>query len=262
MAHRLEQRRRQILELLAQSRICSPIQLASATQVSTETIRKDLDALANEGIIIKVHGGVALADGGPPNEIPFDLRATRHKREKRQIAHAALQLLSSGDSVILEACTTNLELAKALTVRPELLETLVIITNSLPIATLFDSGRKCRKLFFLGGWVNPEQYNAHGNQTAEMLKNFCVSKAFLSGAALGPDYMISAYYDDDALFQRAAIQAAKQTILMIDHSKFDQVAILSVAPLSKVDYLVSNKHLPPRELDDITNGMGVQWVQA
>lgn len=260
MASRLNARRQQILDLLAQSPICSPIQLSDATKVSSETIRKDLDALANEGLIIKVHGGVALAATNA-NEIPFDLRATRHAQEKKLIAHAAVQLISSGDAIVFEGCTTNLELARALTATPEMLETLVVITNSLAIASLFDSGRKCRRFFFLGGWINADQYNAHGNHTANALKDFHVNKAFISGAALSENYILSAYYEDDALFQKAAIQAAKQTILMVDHSKFGEAAILSVATLSEVDYLVTNKQLSPQEKNELST-IGVHLIQA
>lgn len=254
-------RRQQILNALKQSPICSPLQLAEMTGVSTETIRKDLDALSANGQIIKVHGGVALA-ATDTHEIPFDLRVTQHAAEKAAIAKAALQLVVPDDVIILEGCTTNLELARALTANLELLESLVVITNSLPIAALFGSGYMCHKFFFLGGWINPLQYNSHGNQTAAMLEGFHLNKAFLSGAALSDDYVISAYYDDDLLFQRAAMKAAKQTVLMLDHSKFGQSAILAVAPLSEVDYLVSDKRLSTQEHADITKRLDVRWVQA
>lgn len=242
MSEKLAARRKEILKLLSQVPISSTQQLAAETDVSTETMRKDLDALADEGLIIKVHGGVALA-GGHVNEIPFDLRARRNVAEKRRIAQTALNLLKPDDSIVLEGCTTNLELAKALGFKPELLGTLVIITNSFSIASALEFGRKCRKLFFLGGWVNPQQYGSHGYQTTQMLSDFHVNKAFISGAALTDEYVLTGYYDDDVAFQKMAIQSASETILMIDSSKFGQAAILSVAHLSAVDWLVTDKAL-------------------
>lgn len=260
MASKLQTRRRYILDLLAQSPICSTLHLAKATNVSSETIRKDLDVLANEGLILKVHGGVALANMGE-DEIPFDLRKTRHAKEKKQIAKKGIQLISSGDSILLEGCTTNLELAKALCAYPELLESLTIITNSLAITSVFDGGRLCHKLFLLGGWINVEQYASHGHHTASAIELFHVKKAFLSGAALSENYMISGYYDDDVLFQTAALKIARQTILMLDHSKFEQTAILSVAHISKVDYLITDKQLSDQEKKEITD-FGVQILQT
>lgn len=194
-------------------------------------------------------------------EIPFDLRATRHAEEKKKIATAAIQLISPGDAIILESCTTNLELAKALTANSELLETLVVITNSIAITSVFESGRRCSKLFLLGGWVNADQYAAHGNHTATMLKDFHVNKAFISGAALSENYILTGFYDDDVIFQKTAIEAAKQTVLMLDYSKFEQTAILSVAHLSNIDYLVTDKKLDSQAKAEIA-GLGVKLVEA
>lgn len=240
MASRLDARRKKILDLLAQVPISSTMQLADATDVSTETMRKDLDALAEEGLIIKVHGGVALSNANA-SEIPFDLRATRNVAEKRSIAKAAIHLIEESDSIVLESCTTNFELAKALTSQPELLETLVVVTNSFSIATVFDGVCRCKKLFFLGGWVSSAQHSTKGYQTAKMLNDFHVNKAFISGAALTEDLVLSGYYDDDVEFQKMAINSSEETVLMIDSSKFRQAAILSVAHLSELDYLVTDK---------------------
>jgi DeoR/GlpR family transcriptional regulator of sugar metabolism len=240
MAGKPDMRRKKILNILARAPISSPTQLAETVKVSSETMRKDLDALALEGLIIKVHGGVALTNM-TASEIPFDLRVTMNAEGKKRIARGALCLIQKNDSILLESCTTNLELAKALTLEPELPETLVVITNSFSIATVFEGGRKCRKLFFLGGWVHPAQYSVQGYQTVKMLGDFRINKAFISGAALSEDLILTGYYDDDVAFQKSAIASAKESILMIDSSKFGQAAVLSVARLSDLDYLVTDK---------------------
>lgn len=246
MSSKLDKRRMQILSILSDVPISSTQQLAEAAKVSNETMRKDLDMLSDEGLIIKVHGGVALANSNV-NEIPFDLRATKNIEQKKRIAKKAISLIEVGDTIILESCTTNLELAKELAQNPELLETLIIITNSFSIASVFDGGRKCEKMFFLGGWVNPKQYSTMGHKTAAMLKDFHVSKAFLSGAALSRQFILTGYYDDDVEFQKNALTAAGKVILMIDSSKFEQTAIFNVAPLSMVTYLITDKELTKEE---------------
>lgn len=260
MSEKLAVRRKAILALLSQMPISSTQQLAVATDVSTETMRKDLDALADEGLIIKVHGGVALSSSYV-TEIPFDLRVTRNTVQKRRIAQKAVTLIAPDDSIVLESCTTNLEMAKALILNPALLETLVVITNSLPIATTFKAGQKCRKLFFIGGWVNPKQYASLGYQTTQMLSELHVNKSFISGAAMTEDNMLTGYYDDDVAFQKAAIRAAKETILMMDSSKFMQAAILSVTDMSEIGYLVTDKVLTVEE-SKAFYAMGVQVLEA
>lgn len=251
MNSKSDKRRQLILSILADVPISSTQKLAEETGVSSETIRKDLDALADDGRIIKVHGGVALANNNI-NEIPFDLRATRNIDLKKRIAEQAVLFIQPEDTILLESCTTNLELAKKLLQDPPLLDTLIIITNSFAIATVLEYGGKCRRMFFLGGWVNNKQYSALGHKTAEMLRDFHVSKSFISGAALSSQLILSGYYDDDVEFQKNAIAAAQETILMIDSSKFGQTAIFTVAPLSQFDYLITDKTLAMDEQSYLT----------
>lgn len=243
MRNKLDKRRKEILSILSEVPISSTQQLADLTSVSNETIRKDLDVLADEGLIIKVHGGVALASAHA-NEIPFELRAATNWAEKRRIAKKALPLIEAGDTLLLESCTTNLELAKELVRNPELLESLMVITNSFSIAAAFDNGRKCKRIFFLGGWINPFQYSVLGHKTAAQLRDFHVSKAFLSGAALSSQFILGGYYDDDVEFQKNALTAAQKAVLMIDSSKFDRTAVFSVAHISRFNYLVTDRDLP------------------
>lgn len=246
MNNKLNKRRQQILSILADVPISSTQKLAEATKVSNETIRKDLDALADEGRIIKVHGGVALANDNI-DEIPFDLRATRNIDLKKRIAEQAVLLIQPEDTILLESCTTNLELAKKLLQDSKLLDTLIVITNSFSIATALEYGSKCKRMFFLGGWVNNKQYSALGHKTAKMVEDFHVSKSFISGAALSSQFVLSGYYDDDVEFQKKAIAAAQETVLMIDSSKFGQTTIFTVAPLSQFDYLITDKSLEMEE---------------
>lgn len=252
MISKLDKRRKQIFAILSKVPISSTQQLANLTKVSNETMRKDLDALSDEGLIVKVHGGVALATGNNV-EIPFDLRASKNVVQKKAIAHRAVSLIQPNDTILLESCTTNLELARELVKQPELLETLIVVTNSFSIVSIFDGGRKCRSMFFLGGWIHTSQYSASGQITAETLKAFHLSKAFLSGAALSNQFILSGYYQNDVDFQKNAISAADEIILMIDSSKFGQNAVFSVSPLSAFDYVITDKDLSPEESAQIEN---------
>ena len=161
----------------------------------------------------------------------------------------------------MESCTTNLELAKELVLDPELLETLIIITNSFAIASTFDGGRKCKKMFFLGGWVHTQQFSCLSYQTVSLLKEFHVTKAFLSGAALSENYIVTGYYDEDVAFQRALLAATQKSILMIDHSKFNHAAVFSVAPLADFDYLITDKELSEEALSYI-NEHDITYIRA
>lgn len=260
MKTKLDIRRNTILNILAKVPISSTQELAKSTGVSTETMRKDLDALAEEGLIIKMHGGVAIA---APNaaEISFDSRIKKNIVGKRKIAGKAISLINENESLILESCTTNLELARALLTRPELLSTLSVITNSFSIVSLFEGGRLCQSLFFLGGQANAAEHCCQGQQTVQMLTQFHVSKAFISGAALSEQLILAGYNEHDIAFQKNAIQAADQTILMVDHKKFGTPAIYSVCSLDEIDYLVTDKELSKSELE-VLDGLQVTCLLA
>ncbi len=260
MISKLDKRRNDILTILSKVPISSTQQLAEEINVSSETIRKDLDFLAEEGLILKVHGGVALA-GANVAEIPFDLRTVKNAEAKKAIAKKAIALIDYQEIIILESCTTNLELAKELDHHPELLETLTIITNSFSIASIFDGGKKCKRLFFLGGWVNTKQYSCKGTQTTNTLNNFHVSKAFLSGVALSDDFILSGFYEDDVAFQKATIKAAHESILLLDYSKFNKTAIFSIAPINAFDTLITNKILSEEEQEQLFQNK-VNYIQA
>lgn len=239
MKSSVQQRRDAILKILSQIPISTTLELAQQTNVSCETIRKDLDALSKAGVIIKVHGGVALANS-EPGEAPFDIRTSVNTEQKIKIAKAAVRLITPGNSIILESCTTCLELCKILLTQPELLETLIIITNSFSIATLLEGGKHCKKLFFLGGWCNSTEHATRGYHTTKFLDDCHVDIAFISGAALGKDMTLTSYLEEDMIFQRQALKSAQQTILLMDKAKFKNSAFFSVCPITAIHYVVTD----------------------
>jgi len=251
MNPKVKQRREQILDLLSKVPISSTPELAAKTNVTTETMRKDLDFLVEDGKIVKVHGGVALAN--PVSEFHFDQRIKKNADLKLKIAKTAATLIKEGESLLLEGCTTCLELAKVLATKEELLKTLVIFTNSLEIATLLSQDPKCQKLFLLGGWINLEQYASQGYLTTKIMQNIHVNKAFISGAAINQNLVVTAYNDDDMAFQQAALQCAEETFLLMDSSKFGTTAVLTVAPLSQMKYLVTDKKLSSESAKEIAS---------
>ena len=94
-----------------------------------------------------------------------------------------------------------------------------------------------------------------------MLKDFYVSKAFLSGAALSTEFILTGYYQDDVEFQKNALSAAQEIILMIDSSKFGQTAVFAITSLSAFDYLITDKALSSEESSYLENAH-VRYIPA
>ncbi len=239
-------RQQEILKELEAAPMIPVAELAETLQVTMVTIRKDLEVLEKKGLIVRIHGGAALAGrSGAP--IPYSLRETIHKSGKKQVARAACSLIHEGDSILLESSTTTVALCHALLEREELLGTLTIITNSFYIAQLLKFGELCRKFFFLGGWSMPAEGATQGLFTAESIRSFCVDCAFLGGAALNRDFMLSAYYESDMYFQKTAIEGAKSTAVLLDSSKYPTSGLFVVSDMAAVDYLVTDIHFTDQE---------------
>lgn len=237
--NKAEERYCEIIEILKRNPIVTVSEFAEYLSVSPETIRKDLNVLADKGQVMRIHGGAALA-GDKTVISPFQFRETVNQREKQALAYAAGDLIKPGDSLIIESSTTMVELVKILLERPELLKTLTIVTNSVHIVTLLEMGALCARLFLLGGWMRESEQSTQGQITAAELKNFHVDKCLLSGAALGKNLFLTSFYEDDMLFQKQAMKSASQTILLLEAGKYPSTAVLAVAPLTQFDRLVTN----------------------
>ena len=242
---KIKARRQSIVKLLESAPMIPVSELAGLLGVTKETVRKDLTALEEQGLVVWRHGGAALTERNAA-PIPYALRESFHKEGKRQIARAACALLQEGDSLLLESSTTTMALCQELLERPELLKTLTIVTNSFYITQLFEMGGLVKRLFFLGGWLTCSEGATQGQYTYEALQQFHPDKAFLSGAALNEEMQLTAYYENDMYFQQEAIRCAQCTILLLDKAKYLSTGLFAVSDLKSVRYLVTDAELPER----------------
>lgn len=234
-----EERYNEIIKILKNNPIVTVSEFANWLSVSPETIRKDLNILADRGQVIRIHGGAALS-GDQTVISPFHLRKTVNQEEKQALALAACDMIEPGDSLIIESSTTTTELVKILLERKNLLETLTIVTNSVHIVTMLEMGALCARLFLLGGWIRESEQSTQGQLTSEELKNFHVDKCLLSGAALGKNLFLTSFYEEDMLFQKQAMKSASQTILLLEAGKYPSTGVLAVELLTQFDRLVTN----------------------
>lgn len=266
-----EQRREKLLELVRARGFVAITDLRSELEVSESTIRRDLDSLESSGEVRRTHGGVFYAGGGAATRIFADRRANAWER-KRQVARAASELVEDGDTLLLDGGSTTYELARQLVGRP-----LQIVTNSLPLANLFATNDQV-DLVVLGGYVHSRTGVTLGPYANSMLNSLNVQKAFLSIA--GAD--TRGYYNSNLLLvetERAMMQAADQTIIVADSSKFGRSSLARLCQLHEVDAVVSDSGLsrhwqqrlgqagvrlvlaaPLEQEDDQTEGAGAQTV--
>ncbi len=255
----MENRCQRILDILEQGGAASVTKLAASLGVTKETIRKDLQFLASQDKISRIHGGAALANAAPA--MPFAERENLDTTEKRFVATAASRLVEAGDSILIEASTTNLLLCQALCQDEERLRTLTVVTNSVRMLQVLGGGAKCRMLFFLGGQMDTEEGRTSGRLTVSALQTFRVTKAFLSAAALDRQMRITSFRESDMLFQRQAIACADKTYVLLNRSKFPSSGLFPVCSVEEVSGLVTDAPFDGR-LGDYLAQHQVEWVRA
>lgn len=255
--NKAEERYYGIIEILKLNPIVTVADFAQCLSVSPETIRKDLNVLAEKGLVKRIHGGAALAAEKLAAEklaaSPVHSQDTDVPKERQAIAKAACGLINPGDSLIIESSPMMVELAKALAVQRELLRTLTIVTNSIDIVTLLDMGKLCGRLYLLGGWMDQDRRSAQGQLTAGELKMFHVDKCLLHGTALGKNLVLTSFYEEDMLFQKQAMKSASQSVLLLEADRYPSTAVLGVASLLQFDCMITNISFDEEQQERLEN---------
>ena len=210
-------------------------QLVETFHTSAETIRRDLTFLAANGKIQKIHGGaIALRNFG---EGPFAQRMLLNSQAKRLIAQQVRRLVSPGDSLFIDTGSTTLAIAEELTT----IDDLTVITNSTEVARVITSANKTVQMFLLGGNYIEDNRQTCGTMAVKQLEGFHCNIALLTAGAVAAEAGVMDYSHDEAQIASAMIEHSDKVLLMVDASKFDQVAPFVVAPFDRIDTLVSDQ---------------------
>ncbi len=235
----VEERRRQVLDLVKQRGFMTLADLAREMDVSEATVRRDLNHWHTLGVLKRIHGGVMVVEDG--SSLPaLEARLTSQVTEKRKIARAAVARIQNGDAILLDGGTTTLEVARNLVGRP-----LQIVTNSLPIANLFANSRET-DLVVLGGYVYPSTGVALGPLTIRMLEEIHVQQTILSVAGI----TAKGLFNGNPLLvetQRQMMRCADEVVVVADHTKIGRQALAFLCEISVIDTLIVDHDLTPAQ---------------
>ena len=230
-----QERHARIVEWLNAHGRVEVLELARTLEVSEHTIRRDLDALQAAGVLQRTHGGAVAID---TKRLNFGGRAAVLPDVKLHLGQAGAALVEAGQSIVLDAGSTTLAMARALTVRP-----LTVITNSLDVAAVFDRDPMVQ-LVVLGGVWQPDARAFWGHATTEMLALHRADWAVPGACAVDLHAGVTASEEPDAMLKRAMAKAARRTLVLADHSKVGGVAPYRVADWSQVHTLVTDRPWP------------------
>ena len=232
----LKDRENKILEYLSQNREASVAELCAKLFVSVPTIRRDLKALAEKGKIIRTHGG-AFLNSFPGESIPQELREKEFVVEKDIIAKKCLDLINDGDSVMIDASSTCLQLMKLLGAK----NSIVLITNSTKAS--FISAKTGVKTLVSGGEVSKTSFSYVGSLAEEFIRKFNADICFFSVCSLSPEGLLTNNSTSENQLCRVMLERAQKSVVLLNSQKIGAPKLNTLCTLKDVDLVVSEKDI-------------------
>lgn len=228
------QRHRRIVELAQSRGYLSVSQLADVLGVSTMTLRRDLDELAETGVLERVRGGV-MAQVQRVYEPSYILRSKEHVEEKRWIGKKAASLVCEGDLVAIDVGSTLLELAKNLDDM-----NITVVTHWVPcLQHLYEKKRITTVV--LGGVLYGRELSLVGRLTLDALASFHPKKAFLGVSGISLEHGIMTDFNvEEIAVKKELIRQSSEVIVLADHSKIGNLGPMTVCSLRDVDKLITD----------------------
>lgn len=229
-------RRKQILDLLMKNNSLPTGDLAEQLNVSMPTIRRDLDDLEQKGLITRSWGTASIIKEEKASPVEkYTVRNSSNTREKKAIALKCLELISDGDSLILDSGTTTEFLAHEL----YRFKNLTVITNSVYIINaLIDSDVT---LLSCGGTLDKKNLCFVGPEAEDFFKNIHVTKAFMGATSMSIPLGFSCFSPFQRTIKQAMLRASDRSYFLMDSSKVNAHAISKVADFDDVSCIITDK---------------------
>ena len=240
------ERQRKIVELVNEKLSIRVSELSKIFSVTEETIRRDLEKLEKENLLMRSHGG-AVSLEKDQSETSYLEREITNASEKKAIALEAISLIEPGDQIVLDASTTAWYMAKELPDMP-----LTVLTNSIKVAIELSRKEQIR-VISTGGTLLSQSLSYVGPLAERSLSMYHVNKAFLSCKGVHLDKGLSDFNELQALLKKQMMEISDETVLMVDSSKFGTRSFSQIAPLASIDTVITDSYLDDqlrRQLDE------------
>lgn len=233
-------------------------ELATMLDVSEETVRRTVKALAKAGAVERVHGGAYLA--GPGNGAQagpsFFRRLGENPEEKKRIAQVAVAQIADGMTVFLDVGSTTSYVAEALRVRREL----TVVTNSIGVAQVL-ANHNGNRLHLLGGEMRSDDRGTFGPVAEQQAARFAFDLAVLSADAFSAKHGLLFHNASEAQLTMAVAGAAERVCVVTTHSKFSETAPHRGPAPQQLDLLVSDRD-PGKKLSRALTDWGIAFELA
>lgn len=243
------ERRMEIVKIINMHKSATVAEIVEWIGASPATVRRDLTWLDEQGLIMRTHGGAtaidyssqALSRGSVPS---YEQRLNEYMEEKRSIGQCAAAQIHDGETIILDASTTNHYVFPFLAKKRDL----TIITNSLYISNeLMTIGEANPSLTVIcsGGTLYRRSHSFIGMVAEQALSQFYVDKAFIGLRGVSVHHGLTSPFPEEIPIKRQMIKCAKEVFILADHTKFNITSASLIAPLNIVHTLITDVGVTP-----------------
>ena len=249
------ERQQCLLRFIEQRQRITVNQIRDEFSVSVATARRDLEVLADQGKVKRVHGGAIAVRRAAP-EPPILQRTAEQAGDKARIGRAAADLIRDGETVFLGSGTTVLEVAHNLHARKDL----TVITNSLLVINALANAPDIT-VVGLGGVLRHSEMSLIGHLAEQALSELRADTVIIGIRAIDAEQGLTNDYLPETMTDRAILKIGREVIVVADHTKCGSVSTAFVAPLSAIHTLVTDASAPA-EFVRAVSAQGVRVITA
>lgn len=249
----LEERRQEILRRVNQQERVSVAELSQQFGVSEVTIRSDLQALAEQNLVVRTHGGAVPAVRGL-YDLSLAMRRQQQIGEKGRIGEAGAALVADGDAIFLDSSSTALAIAQRLKNHRHI----TIISNSLAVAQeMLDAPGVT--VVMVGGTLRRDTASLIGTDGLAMLHKFNIQKGFFGAHGISLNEGLTDVSAEEAAVKRPLVAMCLQVIAVFDATKWGRVGLASFASLEQIDSIISDLHASA-DLVEQVRALGIKVI--
>jgi len=235
------ERRQKIMAMLNENKSVLVPELAKLFNVTEETIRRDLEKLEKEGLLKRTYGGAVLVENYNV-DIPFEFRNATNIEGKKQIALTLIKYIEDGDTLVMDSSTSALQVAKLLKTKKKI----TVITNSEQIVNELKVFEDI-KVISTGGTLRNKSLSLVGPIAENTLRSLNANKAIISCKGFDIEKGFTESNELEAQVKKMMIEIADQVYMIADHTKMNKTALVNIATLDDVDFIFTDKVLPPSQ---------------
>lgn len=228
--------------------------------VSSETIRRDLNNMENQGRLYKIFGGAKLitqenTKSSQMSYAPFNERTRHHVKEKIKVAEKAVTYISEGQSIALDSGTTSVELAYAIKKK---FKKLTVITNSLNVLDVL-SDADGFTVILTGGIYKADERSLVSDISTAIFADLNIKTFFLTTCGISLEKGVTYQRVDEILVQKKMIESSEQTILITDSSKIGENSLVKMCGLEEISMIITDDNVSREKIDDFIKA-GIEIV--